>query len=346
MSDSFETLISLLKPKIIPLLILILFFCIVRADKLRKKHFKNKMLRKMRFINKRDEFEIIFNSVTNKVDYNKVRAEGIRNVFSILIGLLIMFLPLSCMIVYLLNGNKINTTLAIIIFLFFLIWGFIMIINKKTKYTDEFFKSFLSEINFNIQYGDNDKKTQFLELYNKAHFNEIESNREYISDYMEYELEPNTKVQLADLHFLYYHRGGKDSHTEEVFEGIMAVVTREKYIQNEIILSRNTFLKSRNRVKSDNNEFEKLFDIYAKDENIENMILSQDVKENLLELYKKYGIMFEISIKGNDIFIRFFTGGLFENVASGIVFSKKKLYREYVIFTSILEIIEKINEIF
>ena len=69
------------------------------------------------------------------------------------------------------------------------------------------------------------------------------------------------------------------------------------------------------------------------------------VLEKMGELYEKYGIMFEVSIKHNLIFIRFFTGHLFENKRLSML-NKKQLYREYIIFKSILQIINKIDEIF
>ena len=65
------------------------------------------------------------------------------------------------------------------------------------------------------------------------------------------------------------------------------------------------------------------------------------------KLYKEYGVVFEISVRNNDVYIRFFTGGLFENKnLFRNVLNKKRLYREYVIYKNILKLIKKINAFF
>ena len=41
-------------------------------------------------------------------------------------------------------------------------------------------------------------------------------------------------------------------------------------------------------------------------------IVNEYVKEELINLYNEYGMTFEISLRRNNIYIRFFTGKLFE----------------------------------
>ena len=52
--------------------------------------------------------------------------------------------------------------------------------------------------------------------------------------------------------------------------------------------------------------------------------------------------MFEISLKDKNIYIRFFTGDLFDVYS---VVKKNELHRDYLIFKSVLEIIERLNNV-
>ena len=74
--------------------------------------------------------------------------------------------------------------------------------------------------------------------------------------------------------------------------------------------------------------------------------ITQNIKETLVQLYEEYGIPFEISIINDSIYIRFFTGPLFESSwKPSFSSNKKKLYGDYVIFQTVLELIEKINKL-
>ena len=59
-------------------------------------------------------------------------------------------------------------------------------------------------------------------------------------------------------------------------------------------------------------EFDKYFDLISSDKSYAEVRINKEIQTEILQLYKEYGIMFEISLKDKDIYIRFFTGDLFD----------------------------------
>jgi len=335
--------------------IMILICIFMQIDQIRQYLFRRKMFNEIRLLDKHEEFERIYNEVMNTLDITKIKIDGIKKLlrkllcyFFIGVGIV---MPLITLDLYVKKSTSFNITDAanagmdaitlggIIVF-----FAIILIPRKTSKYKNEVIKSFITSINPEMSYDNNVKKYLYTGLYKQSGFKDSASDRTYITDCIEYELNCGDKVTMFDLH-LQHHGYGRNSSISEVFEGMFAKITREKNIGNKILIERNKFIKGKNRIKSDMPGFELFFDLYAEDKNAADMMISNDIKEEILRLYQIYGIMFEISIKGNELFIRFFTGALFESAVFGTEISKRKLYKEYVIFTSILEIIKRINEI-
>ena len=160
---------------------------------------------------------------------------------------------------------------------------------------------------------------------------------------MEYKLDSGINVKMVGLHLIYHFKGKRSRHYS-IYDGVIVRLTRDKYIENEILIERKKRFKRENIAIDFSDEFGKYFDVYSKDSNI-HLVLPQSVQEELVSLYKQYGTMFEISLKGNDLFIRFFNGRLFQSIVCNSEYSKESLYREYIMFKNILEIIEQISEI-
>ena len=194
-----------------------------------------------------------------------------------------------------------------------------------------------------IKYGDFDLEETYRDIYLESGYNDSYINRQRVTDYMEFEINDGAKVKLADL-LLQHYTAGIDDSPVNVFSGIAVRILREKTVNNEVLIQRNSLCKGKNRVKSSNQIFEKYFDIYVDNSNTIDTLLPEQTKLALVELYERYGIRFEVSIKYNCIYIRFFTGNLFEQRGWNLL-NKKRLHREYLIFKSILQMINKINEI-
>lgn len=92
--------------------------------------------------------------------------------------------------------------------------------------------------------------------------------------------------------------------------------------------------------------FEKYFSLLTTNKQFADSIITENVKEALVQLYEEYEIPFEISVKDNFIYIRVATGPLFENNNSRLsIANKEKLYEDYMILKTVMDMIKKINNI-
>jgi len=357
MYDEKYVMMELLKGMFSYLFPLIFIIVLLHMDQIRKYLFKRKMFKEIRSIDKHEEFENVYNQTISKLDIAKIKAEGTKNLLKLTFGYLfsgisivfgisiILAISSKALIVPIPHINENYIGNAIIWEVIFVIVAVILLLIKKSKYKNEVIKSFITSINPEMEYSNSSNKYTRLQLYKQSGFKDGTTNKTYVTDFIKYSLDYGEQVEMIDLHLQHYSYDKNGSSTSEIFEGILVKVTREKNVDNKILIERNKFFKGKNRIKSEVPGFELFFDLYAEDKNAADVMISNDIKEEILRLYQIYGIMFEISIKGNELFIRFFTGALFESKWFGTGISKRKLYREYVIFTSILEIIERINEI-
>ena len=75
------------------------------------------------------------------------------------------------------------------------------------------------------------------------------------------------------------------------------------------------------------------------------LILTADIMKIMIDFYQKTGIIYEITIKENRIYLRFSIGKMFEPKIFGNCIDKEKLYTYYYTFKFITEVTEKINKI-
>ena len=74
----------------------------------------------------------------------------------------------------------------------------------------------------------------------------------------------------------------------------------------------NGELLSNKRLKMDSSEFEKYFDVQASNQIIGMQLLTADVMEELVDFENKTKMKFDIFIKGNELYLRFHSGEMFE----------------------------------
>ena len=243
--------------------------------------------------------------------------------------------------------------------LFFIIWFLLfgyscfLLENISHKhYKEDFISNLIQAIVPKIKYKItiNSEKIK-NELCLQSRFEKNELHQQYlfelphndidtkITNYMEYQFNSDTNIELVDI----LVREWGDDSAAYIFEGILAKIPKKNFLNNHILIKRNKKLFKRN---DKNKNFKKYFFLY--NENMENIddIITNNIKETLAQLYEEYGILFEISIINNSLYIRFFTGPLFESSwKPSFSSNKEKLYGDYVIFKTVLELIEKINDI-
>ena len=128
-----------------------------------------------------------------------------------------------------------------------------------------------------------------------------------------------------------------------VFSGLLAKVETPKpfnaslYLRKDIkdksFLNR-AFCKKLSfdelRTQLDSPEFEKIFDVYASDKIVAMQLLTADIMQNLMQFYNEMGIDYELTIKKNCMYIRFWCGKMFETASLGkFSLDRDTLYKYY-----------------
>lgn len=109
---------------------------------------------------------------------------------------------------------------------------------------------------------------------------------------------------------------GNITTTEKtVFHGLFAKINVNKRIIEELRIMPNgeLFFYSKNRkITMDSGNFEKYFDVATSDKIVTMQLFTADVMEELVEMRKTLGIIFDIIIRNNQLYLRFHLGTIFE----------------------------------
>jgi len=246
------------------------------------------------------------------------------------------------------GGLIIVKILGLIIGILFTIW------NRKYKkiyvqtYKKEIIDAFIKLINNQLDYNPLVAESNIIEAdYMNAKFDNKEYNRFYADDYLEGFVNEENFIKMCDLNIQYYAIRGKYSRKEEIFQGIFAQTRCGKNIGTYVKISKNKvkILKKSDTVEMDSREFEKYFDIYSENRVIAMQILTSDIMESLIEFYNKYKLDYEIVFRNNTVYMRFFTGEMFEPEIFANSMEKKLLFTYYFIFKFVVDFSSKINNI-
>lgn len=262
-----------------------------------------------------------------------------RLVIQYIIPLIIFILGVS---------NNVNTFPIAFIILIALIFINSKYISKyKNTYKSEIVANFIKLIDNKLVYKPRGEELFSMESdYREACFDNETFNRFYSDDYIEGFLNNEFFTKMADLHIQHHVKSGKHSHTHEVFQGIFIQTECNKDIGTYIKISKNKLkiFGQRDRVEMDSQEFEKYFDIYSKNKILTMQLLTSDVMTTLVDFYNKYNIEYEIVIRNNKIYMRFFTGAMFEPKIFGSSMDKKLLFSYYCILKFIVDVTKEVNK--
>lgn len=156
---------------------------------------------------------------------------------------------------------------------------------------------------------------------------EYESYNIYESDdYFEAQIDNKYSIQMAEVLTQTeeeYEDSDGESHTRTItkFHGLFAKIVMDKSIKSELRIMQNGGFIQKNRLKMDSSEFEKYFDVKASDPIVGMQLLTADVMEELVQFENKTKIKFDIFINGNELYLRFHSGEMFEpaNFKKGVL---------------------------
>lgn len=167
----------------------------------------------------------------------------------------------------------------------------------------------------------------------------------------------NCKMNMAEVYTRYDKEiGSRGGITKTSFYGIFSKIETPKTFNTELYIrkdkkSKNFLEKSESKLlkldklkaQLDSTEFEEIFDIYASDKIVAMQLLTTDIMEMMVEFYNKMNMYFEITIKENFLYIRFYSGNNFEIVPlNEFSLDKKAIYENYRILYFVFELTNKL----
>ena len=146
-----------------------------------------------------------------------------------------------------------------------------------------------------------------------------------------------TNLQIAEVHTEERHEDSEGNVSYvTTFWGMAGSVTLPKSINGKIkVKNDGAALFSKDKIKMDMVEFEKLFDVQADDRIKAMQILTSDVMTDMIDVVKTTKIEFEFYLKDDKMYIRFHTGAMFEPDTFGKTMKFEEL-KEYFDITTLL----------
>ena len=167
----------------------------------------------------------------------------------------------------------------------------------------------------------------------------------------------------------YYPLNDKEGSLETIFQGIFVKTKFPKFINEKLYIRTNrnskstfarvsydciveeiinkTLLPIKNiKVEVDSQEFGNYFDVYCKNKIIAMQLLTADVMQFLIDFKKEINIDYEITIKENQVFIRFMSGEMFEpEWLSKYSMDKATMYRYYKMLDFTFSLTNKLMDV-
>lgn len=207
--------------------------------------------------------------------------------------------------------------------------------NYKKKIITPLIKSAYENCNYTYIY-DEYRYLQLLDDYDNAYYADSPYNTFLTDDYIEGKLSDNTFFSIADISALEesYSNSISGKDREPSFVGAFSKIELKKDLGCIIQISSKDFDsysgKGIANIKSDNVELAK-------------EIISSELSNYLIDFNRKYKIHFDITFNHNKVFIRFFTGVMFEPNRSEGLLEEDELFDYYVELNYIIEMMEKVN---
>lgn len=239
-----------------------------------------------------------------------------------------------CAIIFLL---KIIISKSLIFLPFFLITTLIInvfvvvivniLFNKnRSKYNEKYKKIVINKLlnNFfdNVEYFPEKPMPKYIYDKNKYEYYNIYKSE----DYFEAQINQEYSIQMAEIltqEKQTYKNSKGETQTRIItkFHGLFAKIIINKSIIEELEIMKNGTVFLQNRLKMDSSEFEKHFDVKCSNKIVGMQLLTADVMEELVEFENKTNMKYDIAIKGNELYLRFHSGEMFEysNFENGVL---------------------------
>lgn len=135
------------------------------------------------------------------------------------------------------------------------------------------------------------------------------------------------------------------THWVTIFQGFFFVADFHKDFSGRTVVSRNSFFKlKRGRVKLENVDFEKRFDVFSTDQVEARYILTPSMMERIIALDKRLGGDIVLSFCNSQVIIAIANStNHFEADIWSRIDNTKTLHREYNLISSMISIVKELN---
>lgn len=185
--------------------------------------------------------------------------------------------------------------------------------------------------------------------YNLAEFEHYDNF--YSNDYIYGKIDGIIDFHLGDVHTVNENIDSKGHRTTTtVFQGLFSVGKLKKIIPDKIKIRSDKgllgkFLPNKELMTMDSQEFEKLFDVYAKNKITAMRILTSDIMDYMINFKKENKVKYEITLKDSLFFIRIHCKDMFESSIFKNALDYKTLETYYNYINFICELNKKIYTI-
>lgn len=294
-----------------------------------------------------------FNEIYEKIykeSFEELRREENKrlkgNVCVLIISIVIILLP------FLLIDGTIDNFEWIMLYAIFIITitMIIIVIRNKLKYTPAFkekaIKPFIKNVDQNLNYAPNQGIPSLI--YRQGEFEAYDNYR--TEDLIFGKLDGKYKLQMAEVHTeeeTTDSEGNKSTYT--LFHGMFGNVECAKNIGATFKIRSDkgklgNLFKNKTKIEMDSQEFEKYFDVYGDNKIVAMQILTSEVMATMIEFIEQSKIKYELTIRNDQIYIRFHTGGVFEPnlFKSSLDYSMLKKYYDIIDF--VFKVTREINK--
>ena len=167
----------------------------------------------------------------------------------------------------------------------------------------------------------------------KEEYNEMEYNEDYNYYKSEDLIEAEINTKNNDKIFMRFSditvSKIEENKEKNFFKGMIGHIKIDKKIPSYIKITTKNDINKTEQVLMDSTSFEKYFNVESSDKIISMQILTSDIMLNIIDIWNKTNVEFEILIKNNNINLRFFTGNMFESSMDELKIERKKILKKY-----------------
>lgn len=290
----------------------------------------------------------VSNEKLEKLRKSKVRRSAI---FTVIATVILFFILLFAIIGKTKNNgfNFVAFQVAISLVTAIIIMIIVMASNitkYKASFKEKVIAPFIKNIDENLNYYPNRGIESTIYRQGEFEHYDIYSSEDAIVGI----LDGKYAVRIAEVHT---ENESKDSDgnrtTYTIFHGLFGNIECGKSINTTLkIRSDKGFLgnlfKGKQRVEMDSVEFEKHFDVYGDNKIVAMQILTSDVMAMMIDFRRESKIKYELTIKNNQMYIRFHTGDVFEPQVFKSALDYDMLKKYYDIIDFVFKVSRAINK--